>query len=162
MTREEKNVIVNTLAEEFKVAGSIVVVNYKGSTHRKLEALRAIAKEADVKVQVAKNTFVNVALKNVDLPQMDLKSESMFIWANDQISACKIAEKFASENKDTFVIKGGIIDGQIADTAKVMAFAKLPGREELLGMLASVWMGPIRNFTIGLDALRRQKEETAA
>jgi large subunit ribosomal protein L10 len=86
----------------------------------------------------------------------------MFIWASDQISACKIAEKFASENKDTFVIKGGIIEGQIADTAKVVAFAKLPGREELLGMLASVWMGPVRNFTIGLDALRRQKEETAA
>jgi large subunit ribosomal protein L10 len=162
MTREEKNVIVNTLTEEFKTAGSIVVVNYKGSKHRKLETLRVLAKEADVKVQVAKNTLVNVALKNADLPQMDLKDESMFIWANDQISACKMAEKFASENKDTFVIKGGIIEGQIADTAKVVAFAKLPGREELLGMLASVWMGPIRNFTIGLDALRRQKEETAA
>ena len=162
MTREEKNVIVNTLTEEFKTAGSIVVVNYKGSKHRKLETLRVLAKEADVKVQVAKNTLVNVALKNADLPQMDLKDESMFIWANDQISACKMAEKFASENKDTFVIKGGIIEGQIADTAKVVAFAKLPGREELLGMLASVWMGPVRNFTIGLDALRRQKEETAA
>ncbi len=162
MTREEKNIIVNTLSEEFKTAGSIVVVNYKGSKHRKLETLRALAKEAGVKVQVAKNTLVNVALKNADLPQMDLKDESMFIWANDQISACKMAEKFASENKDTFVIKGGIIEGQIADTAKVVAFAKLPGREELLGMLASVWMGPIRNFTIGLDALRRQKEETAA
>ena len=162
MTREEKNVIVNALIEEFKTAGSIVVVNYKGSKHRKLETLRVLAKEADVKVKVAKNTLVNVALKNADLPQMELQSESMFIWASDQISACKIAEKFASENKDTFVIKGGIIEGQIADTAKVVAFAKLPGREELLGMLASVWMGPIRNFTIGLDALRRQKEETAA
>ncbi len=162
MTRQEKNVIVNALTEEFKTAGSIVVVNYKGSTHKKLEALRVLAKDADVKVQVAKNTLVNVALKNAELPQMDLKSESMFIWSNDQIAACKMAEKFASENKDTFVIKGGIIEGQIADTAKVNAFAKLPGREELLGMLASVWMGPIRNFTIGLDALRRQKEETAA
>jgi large subunit ribosomal protein L10 len=29
-------------------------------------------------------------------------------------------------------------------------------------MLASVWMGPVRNFTIGLDALKRKKEEAAA
>ena len=46
-----------------------------------------------------------------------------------------------------------------ADEKKVRAFATLPGREELLGMLASVWMGPVRNFTIGLDALKRTKEE---
>ncbi|MDQ1267943.1 MAG: large subunit ribosomal protein, partial [Campylobacterota bacterium] len=45
------------------------------------------------------------------------------------------------------------------NAAKVEAFAKLPGREELLGMLASVWMGPVRNFTIGLDALRKKREE---
>jgi len=162
MTKEEKNIIVNNLTEEFKIAGSIVVVNYKGSKHRKLETLRVTAKESSVKVRVAKNTLVNVALKNADLPLLDLKAENMFIWANDQITACKVAEKFASENKSTFIIKGGIIEGQIADAAKVNAFAKLPGREELLGMLASVWMGPVRNFTIGLDALRRQKEETAA
>lgn len=162
MTRQEKNVIVNALSEEFKSAGAIVVVNYKGSTHKKLESLRLTAKDAEVKVQVAKNTLVNVALKAAGMPEMDLKAESMFIWSNDQITACKVADKFASENKDTFVIKGGIIEGEIADAARVNAFAKLPGREELLGMLASVWMGPIRNFTIGLDALRRQKEETAA
>jgi large subunit ribosomal protein L10 len=29
-------------------------------------------------------------------------------------------------------------------------------------MLASVWMAPVRNFTIGLDALRIKKEEEAA
>ena len=29
-------------------------------------------------------------------------------------------------------------------------------------MLASVWMDPVRNFTIGLDALRRKKKEEAA
>jgi large subunit ribosomal protein L10 len=162
MTREEKNVIVNNLTEEFKAAGSIVVINYKGSKHRKLETLRVTAKESNVKVRVAKNTLVNVALKNANLPTLELKEESMFIWADDQITACKVSEKFASENKDTFVIKGGIIEGEVADAAKVVAFAKLPGREELLGMLASVWMGPVRNFTIGLDALRTKKEETAA
>lgn len=162
MTKEEKNVIVNLLSDEFKSAGSIVVVNYKGSKHIKLETLRVTAKESDVKIRVAKNTLANVALRNANLPELDLKEESMFIWSCDQITACKIADKFASENKDTFVIKGGLIEGAIADKAKVVAFAKLPGREELLGMLASVWMGPVRNFTIGLDALRRQKEETAA
>jgi large subunit ribosomal protein L10 len=29
-------------------------------------------------------------------------------------------------------------------------------------MLAATWMAPVANFTIGLDALRRKKEEEAA
>lgn len=79
------------------------------------------------------------------------------MWSDDQISACKVADKFATTTKDKFSIKSGIIEGEICDAARVNAFAKLPSREELLGMLASVWMGPVRNFTIGLDALRRKK-----
>lgn len=162
MTRNEKNEIVEYLSNEFKSSGAIVVANYKGSSHKSLEDLRNRAKEAEVKVQVAKNTLVNIALKGAELPELDLKEESILVWAEDQIAACKVADKFASDNKDTFVIKSGIIEGEVADLVKINAFAKLPGREELLGMLASVWMGPVRNFTIGLDALRTKKEEEAA
>jgi large subunit ribosomal protein L10 len=162
MTRNEKNEIVENLSNEFKGSGAIVVANYKGSSHKSLEDLRNRAREAEVKVQVAKNTLVNIALKGAELPELDLKEESILVWAEDQIAACKVADKFASDNKETFVIKTGIIEGEVADIAKINAFAKLPGREELLGMLASVWMGPVRNFTIGLDALRTKKEEEAA
>ena len=162
MTKAQKHDIVEFLTGEFKSSGAIVVANYKGSSHRSLETLRQNAAEADVKVQVAKNTLAKVALKNAELPELELTNESIFIWAEDQIAACKLADKFASDNKDSFVIKTGIIDGEAGDLDTINAFAKLPGREELLGMLASVWMGPVRNFTIGLDALRVKKEEEAA
>ena len=161
MTRENKNEIINVLTEEFKTAGAIVVANYKGSSHKNLEALRVSALEADVKVRVAKNSLVGLALKNAQLPELELTQENIFIWAEDQIAACKVADKFATANKETFIIKTGIIEGETADLNKIMAFAKLPGREELLGMLASVWMAPVRNFTIGLDALKNKKEEAA-
>lgn len=86
-----------------------------------------------------------------------LKDTNILVWGADSIATSKVASDFAKDN-DKFVIKSAYIDREPADAAKVEAFAKLPGREELLGMLASVWMGPIRNFTIGLDALR-QKEK---
>jgi len=162
MTRNTKNDIVEALTAEFKSSGAIVVASYKGTTHKKLEELRIAAKEAEVKVQVAKNSLAGIALKNADLPELELNNDSIFIWADDQISACKIADKFAMANKDTFAIKTGIIEGEAADMDKIMAFAKLPGREELLGMLAATWMAPVTNFTIGLDALRKKKEEEAA
>ena len=162
MTKQQKSEIVNFLTSEFKQSLAVVVCDYKGLTHKELESLRNEARANNTKVQVAKNTLVTVAAKNAELGDIELSGTNIFLWSEDQISACKVADKFASANKEKFTIKSGIIEGEIADAARVNAFAKLPSREELLGMLASVWMAPVRNFTIGLDALRIKKEEEAA
>ena len=162
MTKQQKSEIIDFLTVEFKDSLAVVVCDYKGLTHKELESLRKEARLNNTRVQVAKNTLVTVAVKNAELGDIELSGTNIFLWSEDQISACKVADKFASANKEKFTIKSGIIEGQIADAATVNAFAKLPSREELLGMLASVWMAPVRNFTIGLDALRIKKEEEAA
>ena len=162
MTRNKKSEIIDFLAAEFKNSLAVVVCDYKGLTHKELEVLRKDAKANNTKVQVVKNSLVTKAVKAAELGDVDLNGTNIYLWSEDQISACKVADKFASSTKDKFSIKSGIIEGEICDASRVNAFAKLPSREELLGMLASVWMGPVRNFTIGLDALRIKKEEEAA
>ncbi|MBP7748658.1 MAG: 50S ribosomal protein L10 [Aliarcobacter sp.] len=162
MTKQQKSEIINFLASEFKNSLAIVVCDYKGLTHKELENLRKEAKANNTKVQVAKNTLVTVAARNAELGDVELTGTNIFLWSDDQISACKVADRFASTNKEKFAIKSGIIEGKISDASMVNAFAKLPSREELLGMLAATWMAPVTNFTIGLDALRKKKEEEAA
>jgi large subunit ribosomal protein L10 len=161
MTREEKQELVAGLTESFKTAGAIVVCDYKGLTVKQLESLRAKAREKEVKVQVIKNKLASIAVKNCDIDGFEVSDTNIFVWAEDQIAACKVADQFAQEVKENFEIKSGIIEGEIADKAKVEAFAKLPGREELLGMLGFVWMAPLTNFVTGLDNLRKKKEEEA-
>jgi large subunit ribosomal protein L10 len=104
--------------------------------------------------------LATIALNNAGRSGVEIKDTNIFLWSDDVISASKIASDFAKKN-DKFVIKSGYLDGEPADIAKIEAFAKLPGREELLGMLAATWMAPVANFTIGLDALKRKKEEEA-
>lgn len=162
MTKQQKAEIVDFLSGEFRGSQAVVVCDYKGLTHKELEQLRIDAKANNTKVQVAKNTLVTVAVKNAELGDIELSGTNIFLWSEDQISACKVADKFAGANKDKFSIKSGIIEGEIADVNTVNAFAKLPSREELLGMLAATWMAPVANFTIGLEALRTKKEEEAA
>ncbi len=162
MTKQQKAEIIDFLTAEFKESQAIVVCDYNAITHKELEGLRKEAKANGTKVQVAKNSLVSIAVKNAELGDIELSGNSIFLWSEDQISACKVADKFAMANKDKFAIKSGIIEGEISDVARVNAFAKLPSREELLGMLAATWMAPLTNFTIGLDALRRKKEEEAA
>jgi large subunit ribosomal protein L10 len=162
MTRIQKNEVIEALSAEFKDSDAIVVADYRGTSHKALEGLRAAALEVGAKVQVAKNSLVSIAIKNAGKEELTLEGTNIFIWSDDQITACKIADKFAMANKNTFSIKSGLIEGKAADAATVNQFAKLPGREELLGMLAATWMAPVANFTIGLDALRKKKEEETA
>lgn len=160
MTKTQKSDIVSALSEEFKSAKAVVMCDYRGFTVAQLEVLRKDARSKDSKVQVIKNTLATIALKNADMTGVEILDTNIFIWGEDAIAASKTAVEFNKAN-DKFVIRAAYIDGEPADEKKVRAFATLPGREELLGMLASVWMGPVRNFTIGLDALKRKKEEAA-
>jgi large subunit ribosomal protein L10 len=161
MTRAQKQEIISGLTEEFKAANAVVMCDFKGLTVSALEELRKIAREKEVKVQVVKNTLATVALNNAEMTGVEIKDTNIFIWGEDAIAAAKTVSTFAKDN-EIFTVRNAYIDGEPADAAKVEAFSKLPGREELLGMLASVWMGPIRNFTIGLNALKEKNEQESA
>ena len=158
MTKTQKAEIIEGLSNEFKNAQTVIFCDYKGLSVSKLEGLRNVARVKDTKVQVVKNTLATIALKNAGLEGIEIKDTNILVWSEDSIAASKVVSDFAKDN-DMLVIKQAYIDREPADAAKVEAFAKLPGSEELLGMLASVWMGPVRNFTIGLDALRQKREE---
>jgi len=161
MTKTQKAEIIEVLSTEFKTAQSVIFCDYKGLTVEELEGLRKIAREKEAKVQVVKNTLATVSLANAELTGVELKDTNILIWGEDSVATSKVVSEFAKIN-EKFVIKSAYVDREIADAAKVEAFAKLPGREELLGMLAATWMAPVANFTIGLNALKEKKEEEAA
>jgi large subunit ribosomal protein L10 len=158
MLKSKKAEVIAKLTSSFENTTAVVMCDYKGLTVSDLEELRKSARAKDTSVQVVKNTLATIALNNAGMSGVEIKDTNIFLWSDDVIAASKVAADFAKKN-DKFTIKSGYLDREPADVAKIEAFAKLPGREELLGMLASVWMGPVRNFTIGLDALRRKKEE---
>jgi large subunit ribosomal protein L10 len=161
MTRTEKEQLVAEMTEALKASNAVVVCDYKGVTHKELEAVRSFAAENGAHVKVVKNTLTTIALKNAEIDGLALKETNLLVWGEDQISTCKTADKAATELKDRFVIKAGALEGQAVDLATINAMAKLPSRDELIGMLLNVWQAPVRNFTIGLDALKRKREEEA-
>ncbi len=161
MLKAKKAEVIEQLTNDFANTTAVVICDYKGLTVSELEELRKAARAKDTQVQVVKNTLATIALKNAGMEGVEIKDTNIFVWSDDVIAAAKIAADFAKKS-DKFVIKAGYLDKEVADVAKIEAFAKLPGREELLGMLAATWMAPVTNFTIGLDALRKKKEEEAA
>ena len=109
-----------------------------------------------------KNTLASIALNNAGLEPLELKEANILVWGEDQVSVCKVADKAATDFKDKWVIKSGLFEGKPADLSQIAAIAKLPSREELIGMLLSVWTAPARNFVTGLDNLKSKLEEESA
>ncbi len=160
MTRADKEQFVSELTTAFSESNAIVICDYKGMTCHELESVRQMAAENDAHVKVVKNKLTMLALKNAGIEGLELKDTNLVVWGEDQISTCKTADKAATEFK-SFELKSGALEGKAVDLATIMAMAKLPSRDELIGMLLNVWQAPVRNFTIGLDALRKKKEEEA-
>jgi large subunit ribosomal protein L10 len=158
MTRDEKSQVVKYLGDEFSSSEAIIICNYNGVGVPALESLRTNAREKNAKVQVAKNSLASLAFKKSGVKDLNLSGTNIFLWSEDQISLSKVAVEF-SKNNETFEVKSAVIENEMVDTAMVESLSKLPGKEELLGMLLSVWTAPARNFVTGLDNLRVKKEE---
>ena len=161
MTRTRKEELVAEMTEAFKGAGAIIVCDYKGMTVENLEIVRNLAKDEETKVQVVKNKLARIALKNAGCEDIEFTDTNLVIWGDAQVTPCKIADQAATQFNDSFSIKTGLIQGEVASMETINAMAKLPTRDVLIGMLLNVWNAPVQNFTIGMDALSKKLEEEA-
>ncbi len=159
LNREQKQELVTRLRESFATMQALVVCDYKGLGVQHLEKLRNLARVQGISVQVIKNTLASLALKEANLGVLNLKENNVFIWGADQIALSKLVMGFAKDHKDHFVIKAGIYEQQAVDSTHIETISKLPSKQELIGMLLSVWSAPARYFVTGLDNLRKSKEQ---
>ncbi|GAX88300.1 large subunit ribosomal protein L10 [Lebetimonas natsushimae] len=158
MKKELKKQIVEELSQEFTKDVSVFYADYKGQTVQNLEELRKAVREAEGKARVIKNTLAKIAFANNGV-EVDFEENNIFIWGEDQITLAKIITKHASKYKDTFKIKGAVVEGEVKDTAYVEEVSKLPTKEELLGMVAFMMKAPIAKFAWGLNKLIEKKSE---
>lgn len=159
MTRQEKIDLVKALSDSFREAGAVVVCDYKGLSVKQLESLRRDSRNAGVYVQVVKNKLAKLALSEAGYPAAELKDTNLYVWSSEQISLAKVVCKFQESNSDHFSVKFGYFDGEVVDSKHIESLSKLPSKDELIGMLLSVWNAPLRYFVTGLDNLRKKKEE---
>jgi large subunit ribosomal protein L10 len=158
MKKELKKQIVDELTKEFTNEVSVFYADFKGQTVKQLEELRKAVREAEGKTRVVKNTLARIAFKNNDI-DVDFEENNVFVWGEDQITLAKIITKHATKYKDSFKIKGAVIEGEVKDAAYVDEVSKLPTKDELLGMVAFMMKSPVAKFAWGLQKLIEKKEQ---
>ena len=155
---------VAEVAEQFKNASSVVVVDYLGITVEQATNLRSELRNAGVQFAVVKNSILSRAAKEAGLEGMDdvFKGPSAVAFSNEDVVApAKILADFAKK-VEALEIKAGVVEGKVSSKEEIEALAKLPSREGLLSMLLSVLQAPVRNTALAIKAVADQKDGAAA
>ena len=154
-----KQEIVGEIKNHAENSSSIVLFDYRGMTDAEAKELRVKLREANADYKVYKNTLMSIAFKdlNIDVQEF-LTGPSALAYSDDQIAPIKILSDFAKEHP-SLILKVGVLDGEIADAAKLAEYATIPSRDGLLTMLAGGMIGLVRDLSICLDLYSQQKEE---
>ena len=159
MDRTQKAAEVETLKGIFAEAGSVVMAEYSGMSVAEMTDLRAKLRERGATVRVVKNRLAKIAMKDQPFEGASemFKGPVAIAWAEDMISAPKVAVEFQKDS-GAFKIIGGFMGEEVFDASGVEGLSKLPSREELISMaaqrllsqatnIASALMSPARNLS---------------
>ena len=156
---DKKQEIINEISEKTKEANSVVLFEYQGLTAMETNALRRMLRESDSEFKIYKNTLVKRAFASLDINLDEhLEGPKAIAFGKDAVAPIKALSDFAKKNP-ALVLKVGIVEGEIADEAKLKELSAIPSREGLLTMLASGLMGTVRDFSICLDLYSKDLEE---
>ena len=158
----QKEKEVNELAEKIKVAKIVLLTDYRGITVESVTSLRNTLRDTKSEYKVIKNNIVKRALNANGETELDslLEGPTAVVIADEYVEPLKAIYKFSKDN-EFYKIKGGIVEGKVMSVEELITLAKLPSRQELLGMLAGALLGNISKLAVGLDQVRIQKEANA-
>ena len=159
-TIAKKQAQVDELAKVLKDAKVVLLTDYRGITVADVTKLRADLRNANAEYKVIKNNIIRRALEvngESGLNELLEGPTAIVYGTGDYLEPAKIIYNFSKDN-DFYKIKGGIIDGKVMTAEEIITLAKLPSRQELLGMLAGALLGNISKLAVGLNEVCKQKE----
>lgn len=157
---KQKEEEVSKLAEKFKSSNLVLLTDYRGITVDDVTNLRNSLRETTAEYKVIKNNIVRRALETNEVAGLEEALEgptAVITTDGEYLDPLKAIYKFSKDN-DYYKIKGGIVEGKVLSVEELITLAKLPSRQELLGMLAGGLLGTISKLAVGLDQVRMQKE----
>jgi large subunit ribosomal protein L10 len=162
--RELKEAKVLEIKEKLEKAQGVIFAKYQGLTVEEDTQLRKSLREAGVEYKVYKNTLTTLAAKSIGVEGLDTILEgpvSVALGYEDPTAPARIHNDFAKTHKK-LELKGGIVQGEIFDAAKVQQLASIPPKEVLIAKLLGSFKAPLSNLAYLLNAIKEKKESEEA
>jgi large subunit ribosomal protein L10 len=174
MLKEQKERVVEQLAQRLRDSETLMVADYRGLTMPEIDELRTRLLEAGARFTVVKNTLTRLAAEAAGrqevLELIDGPTAIAFLDAEgDPAAVAKVLNDTARAN-DVLVIRGGLLEGTVVGDVEIKRLATLPPadvlRAQLVGTVAAplttvvgLFAAPLRDLVGVIDARIRQLEE---
>lgn len=150
MANPRNEASVAALRELLADAKTFFVVDYQGLSAGELGTLRASVRDAGGRMLVAKNTLINVVLKEQGLSGFDTTLQgptALVLIEDDPVAPAKALTDFANGHpRQLPAAKGGLLQGGQVEADALGRIAKLPTRTELLSELVGVLQAPLQQL----------------
>src|SRR5881392_1831058 len=141
MSKVIKQMQMDALKATFKGVRDLVVLSVKGLSCQADGQLRATLRKKNIRLQVVKNSFTRLVLKDIGLNVPDdspvWKGNTVLAWGGSSVSELSRGIeielkdlKKAALYKDKVTIKGAVADGQLVTFEQAV---KMPTRQEAIG-----------------------------
>lgn len=142
---------VQLLTDKISKAQSVAIIDYSGTTVNEQVKLRKEVKAAGGEVLVTKNTLIDIALGRGKLKDSLEGMNAIVFSYEDPIAAIKALFQFKKDT-EKLTIKQGYMDDKVLSASEVENLSKLPGKNELLGMLIGTIKRPGQDLVGVLQA----------
>ncbi|MCK9543018.1 MAG: 50S ribosomal protein L10 [Novosphingobium sp.] len=154
MNRQDKQLIIENIKNEFNNSSTSFIVGMQGLTVANVQDLRRSLQSKGAKFKVAKNTLLKKAAQDLNLPaNLDehFKKQIAVVFAKDDIAeVAKILSKAAKSNNKLVLIAGSL-DNRMLNTSQIEFLASLPPQDVLRAQVVGTIQAPIRGLATVLN-----------
>ena len=152
-TKQQKQEILNQLAENLDKQKALVFIDYKGLKVGDMTTLRSQLKEASSRLVVAKKTLFSKVLKEkgIEADVKDIDGQIGVIFAfEDPMAPLRVTNTFAKTNVNVKIV-GGYFENELQSASSMVTIANLPSKEELVARLVGTIAAPMSGLVTVLQ-----------
>lgn len=150
---EDKKAIVSEVKDVAANALSLVIADARGVTVADMDDLRKQAREQKIYMRVVKNSLAKRAFEGseYEVANPALTGPTLLAFSmEDPGAAARLLKDFAKK-AEPLEVKALSVGGELMGAEQIDRLAKLPTREEALGMLANVTLAPVTKLARTLN-----------
>jgi large subunit ribosomal protein L10 len=159
MANSRNDETVETLRRLLDGVSTFFLIDYQGLSAGEIGVLRADVRSAGGRILIAKNTLINVVLKEQGYDGFDetLKGPTALVLIDDDpVAPVKAITDYAKGSaKELPTAKGGVMQGTQVDAEALDRIASLPSREQILSEVLGVLLAPLQQLVGVLEGPQR-------
>lgn len=156
MKREEKEQIIDSIAENLSKHNTVYITDVSNLTVEKTNQLRRICFQKNITLNVAKNTLIRKAMEKMEGDYSELFSalvgSSAIMYSDTGNAPAKVIKDFRKKSEKP-ILKGAWIDSSVyLGDQNLDSLVSLKSKDELIGDIIALLQSPAKNVISGLQS----------